>query len=239
VVAVSKAVAERTPGRRGDREVTVIPNGVAVPPLPSDEDRRAARESLGVGDDELVVGNVANLRREKAHDVLLRSFSQVVARVPNARLVIVGADMGMGSALAALARALGVEDRVRFLGRRDDATQLMPGFDVFALSSRFEGLPLAMLEAMMRAVPVVSTAVGGVVDVVDDGATGMLVPGGDEARLAEALVGVLADRGLAGRLGRAGRAKAEAEYSVERMVADYERLYGEVLEEQTLGGVST
>jgi glycosyltransferase involved in cell wall biosynthesis len=110
---------------------------------------------------------------------------------------------------------------------RDDVADLLPGFDVFCLSSRFEGLPLAMLEAMATGVPVVATAVGGIPEVVTDGVDGLLVPAGDPSALATAIGKILDDDALAADLATAGRTRA-ASFGLDRVVARTEALYAEV-----------
>lgn len=225
VVAVSDSVARDVARHVSPDRLSVVPNGVAIAPLPGPSDRRRARATLGVLESEPLIGSVANLRSEKAQDVLLKAFSDVREQMPRARLAVIGADLGMGPPLKDLAGHLGLGDSVMFLGHRADATELMAGFDVFALSSRAEGLPLALLEAMVRGVPPVCTAVGGVAGVIEDHKSGRLVPAGSPESLSEALLEVLTDREGSARYGAAARAHVELEHSVQAMVDRYAELY--------------
>jgi glycosyltransferase involved in cell wall biosynthesis len=212
------------PGR-----LTVIENGVdvaAYSPAP-----RVPRAAWGIGDDR-VVGHVARLEHEKDQDTLLRAFRVVVDRCARARLMIIGTGT-LRAPLEEQAGALGIADRVTFLGARADVRDFLPHADVFALSSTSEGLPLTVLEAMACARPVVATAVGEVPRAVVPGVTGVLVPPKEPAALADALLGVLCDPARARAMGRAGREKVQAEFSIERTVSEYQKLWNRV---ETGGG---
>ena len=124
---------------------------------------------------------------------------------------------------------LGIADRVLLLGHRDDVPALLASCDVFVLPSLYEGLPLSVLEAMASARPVVATDVAGSNEVVRHAESGLLVPPADPRALADAIRRVLSDRVEAERLARAGRARVEREFSVERMVRGVEAVYDQVL----------
>ena len=123
------------------------------------------------------------------------------------------------------ARRPGLAGRVVFLGRRTDVAELLPLFDVFAMSSLSEGLPLTLLEAMAAGLPCVSTAVGAIPEAIVEGRTGLLVPPGDPGRLAEALLRVLQDRALRTAMGLEGQARARALFDLKVMTRRYEDLY--------------
>jgi glycosyltransferase involved in cell wall biosynthesis len=125
--------------------------------------------------------------------------------------------------------ALGVRDRVEMLGERHDVADLLAAADVFVLASRSEGAPLSILEAMAAGLPVVASDVGGVAELVADGETGLLVPPGDPAALAAALARVLDDRGLRGRMGAAGRARARDRFDLAGLRAAHLELYAREL----------
>jgi glycosyltransferase involved in cell wall biosynthesis len=167
-----------------------------------------------------VVGTVARLSREKGIDLLVDAFARLVPGDPATRLVIVGEGPERG-ALEALARSCGVSDRVTFQGFHPRVAELLPGFDVFVLPSRTEGLPLALLEAMAAGRACVATKVGGVPEVVADGVTGVLVAPGDPAALAAAVQALLADPVLRRRLGTAARAQVEGAWSEDAMARSY------------------
>lgn len=173
-------------------KIRVVPNGArAAAPV----DRAAVRRELGAGPEDRLVVVAAMLRPEKAHDVLLRAVSRLPdpARV---RLLVAGAGpvqdpAGSRPELERLAGELGIADRVRFLGRREDVPRLVAACDVAVLPSAHENFPLAVLEYMAAGTPIVATAVGGVPEMIEDGVHGLLVPPGDPARLAEAIADTL------------------------------------------------
>src|SRR5690606_38476751 len=138
-------------------------------------DRAVARELIGVDPGDLVVGTVANLRSTKGYPDLIEAARSVTESEPRARFVSIGQGPQRDE-LEALRDAAGLGDRFRFLGFRPDASRLMAGFDVFCLASHHEGLPLALMEALVLGVPVVVTDVGGVGELVTDRQEGSLVP---------------------------------------------------------------
>ncbi|RIK92696.1 MAG: glycosyl transferase family 1 [Proteobacteria bacterium] len=214
------AQAVRLPRAR----IAVIPNGIPLPPALGAADereiRRAVRAALGVGDEQSFVLAVGNLYPVKGHATLL----QAAAKLPGVAVAIAGRG-DEEPRLAALARSLGVADRVRLLGLRDDVGRLLVACDVFAHPSLREGLPLAVLEAMAAARAVVAARVGGIPEAVREGETGLLVPPEDPDALACALAALLSDAPRRAALGAAGRARVAAELSSERMAARYVDLY--------------
>jgi glycosyltransferase involved in cell wall biosynthesis len=207
-----RAVAPRTP-------LHVIPNGIAVGPLPAVADRRAAREALGIPSGAQVVAFVGRLSPEKAPEVLLRA-----AQGTGVLLVFAG-DGPLRAALEAEAAG----STVRFLGFVSEVGQVLAAADVLALPSRTEGLPMAVLEAMAAGVPVVGSAVGALPEVLGDGA-GVLVPPDDVEALRGALR-QLADPAHRQALAETARARVEARYGAAAMARSYlERLYQPALE---------
>ena len=207
-------------------KVIVIPNGVDVEcyrPRP-----RVAREALGLRPWGRLIGHVARLEAEKDQASLLQAFRTVVDTCPDARLLIVG-DGSRRSELQGLAGTLGIAERVDFLGPRKDVEDLLPHLNVFVLSSLNEGLPLAILEAMACARPVVATAIGEIPRVVRDGVTGLTVPPGDSAALARAITVVLERPESAATMGRAARQLVEERFSLTSMVGRYQALYESIL----------
>jgi glycosyltransferase involved in cell wall biosynthesis len=135
----------------------------------------------------------------------------------------------LSSELANVAKELRIDDRVHFLGMRDDVYELLAGLDVFAMSSRFEGLPIALLEAMSAHLPVVATSVGGIPEVVTSGTTGILVRPGDPAALAHAIQGLLDDPDRRERLGDAAASRA-SRCDITHAVRCTEAVYDSVFE---------
>lgn len=227
VVAVSQTVRRwlLAHGLPADR-VTAIANGVDVDGL-----RRASvggpslRSVLGLPDTTPVVGTVANLHPRKGLETLIAAVARLHARWPDVHLAIIGRDDGMGGRLRSLAQDAGVEGNVHLLGPRNDVPAMLPEFTVFVLPSRAEGLPIALLEAMALAVPVVVTPVGGVAEVVEHERHGLHVPVGDAKALASALDRLLQAPEEAARFGRAAAERVTREFSLERMAEEHARLY--------------
>lgn len=210
-----------------------LPLGFDLSPLLVAERRRGElRAELRVGDAPLV-GIVARLVPIKAHEVFLAMAVRVRHAYPTAVFLIVG-DGELRVALEQRAGELGLTGAVRFLGWRADIDRLYADIDVVALTSRNEGSPVALIEALAAGAPVVSTEVGGVADVVQHGVTGLLAPMDDDAELARHVVTLLGDRTLGQRMGQRGRAIVAATYGADRLVADIEGLYEALLTEKRL-----
>lgn len=190
--AVSEAVRSSMPEVL-QRSTEVVRYGIDIDAVRADGTARAEmRASLGIGPDELVVGTVANLRATKAYPDLLEAARIVTGRFPH--VVFVAAGQGpQERELHELHARLGLGDRFRFLGHRADATRLMAAFDVFCLASIHEGLPIAVMEALAIGLPIVTTDVGGIREIVTDGAEAMVVPTGRPDCLADALSAVVTD----------------------------------------------
>jgi len=209
--------------------ITQIYNGVDTTVFtPLDARTRAALPPGFAPEGTLVVGTVGRVQPLKDHATLLRAFAALAASAPaiaaKTRLVIVGDGPSLAE-LRALAATLSVDAATWFAGNQNDVPALMRAFDVFALPSRNEGISNTILEAMATGVPVVASAVGGNVELVDDDATGMLFPAGDAAALARALERYLADAALRAAHGRGARAIATERFSLPAMVAGYQGVY--------------
>ena len=225
-IAVSDGLRRELRGLIGpvaDR-MDVLPNG--VPERRGSRD--ATRTSLGIAPHEILVVAVGNLFHNKNHAALLEALGRLPADVPW-RLAIAGRREDAADALDARIAASGWEQRATLLGPRDDIPDLLAAADVFAMPSLNEALPMALLEAMFSGTAIVASAVGGIPEAVRDGREGLLVPPGDVDALAAALARVVGDVRLRERLGEAARARARAEYGVERMVAAHEALYARLV----------
>jgi glycosyltransferase involved in cell wall biosynthesis len=209
-------------------KVEVVPNGIPPEVRPDLASPESVRASLDIPPAAPVVGTVGRLAEVKRQDLLLRATARVRVRFPDVRLLLVGDGPERGK-LEGLARELGLADRTHFLGYQASPEQFLRVMDVFSLTSRSEGFPVSLLEAWRASLPVVCTAVGGIPRVVSHGLNGLLIPPGDEAGLAEAMARVLTDRGLGARLGQAGCRALHEEYSIDRMVDEYERRYRELI----------
>jgi glycosyltransferase involved in cell wall biosynthesis len=201
----------------------VISNGVDTERFSAYAGGRArARAELGIPACDWVIGTAARLAPEKDQATLLRGAAAALRR--GAHLLVAG-EGPERPALEALAKKLGIGDRVRFLGAVADIPGLLRALDVFALSSLIEGLPGSMLEAMATELPVVATSVGGVVDAIRNGENGYRVPSCDPAALGAALDLVEADRQAAREMGRRAREWVLRRYAARRMHAEYASLY--------------
>lgn len=201
--------------------VTTVPNAVDPRLLELRRDP-ALRAAAGVGD-AFVFAFLGRLHPDKDVGTLLRAFAKVVAAGGNVKLIVAG-DGEERAKLEALARELALGDHVRFWGATRDVLKLFGIADAFVMSSIAEGLPMALLEAMSAGLPCISTAVGGIPDVLKDG-TGLLAPASDDAALAEAMISVARDPALAARLGEAGRSTIHARFSVDAVVDRYLDLF--------------
>jgi glycosyltransferase involved in cell wall biosynthesis len=202
-----------------DRQAVVIPNAVDVAAFAPADPRR---------EPPLVV-SVGRLKAPKDFDTLVRALALLPAGRRRATIVGDGPDR---PALEDAARALGVD--LELAGERDDVPELLAGSTVFVLSSRSEGMPISILEAMAAGLPVVASRVGGVPELVEDGVTGLLVPPGDARALADALGRLDADPELRARLGAAGRARAAERFDLPRFRAAHVDLYARLLAERGL-----
>lgn len=209
------------------REV-VISNGLTLPKFPTTADRSRARTVMGVANTDFVVGIVARLSAEKAHEVLFRAVAACAASVPQIRLVVIGGG-DRDAELRDLARELGIASRTTFLGTRRDVPNLLPGLDVACLSSVYECVPITLIEAMAAALPVVSTDCGAVRDTVADGEQGYLVPIGDVGAFADRLQRLARQESLCIQMGKSGRARVEREFRIEDTARRYEELLTDLL----------
>jgi glycosyltransferase involved in cell wall biosynthesis len=231
-VAVSDEVASsivreiRPPADR----ITTIPNGVDTERYPAPVDRAAVRRELGVSDDTVLVLSIGKLMRQKGHQSLVDAMGLLDDR--KAVVAIAGEGELRGTIETQIADA-GLGDRVRLLGLRRDAPQLLAAADAFVLPSLWEGLPMALLEAMASGLPVLATEVSGTSQVVEDGISGLLIPAADPARLAEGLRELLAvarspERSEA--MGRAARDRVVARFGVRSQAEAHAALYRSILE---------
>ncbi|MGH3372045.1 MAG: glycosyltransferase family 4 protein, partial [Nocardioidaceae bacterium] len=206
----------------------LIRSGIEVAAYSTSPEARAkARSAFGIPEGVPLVGTVTRLSRQKDPTTLLTAVRLVVDVRPDVHCVIVG-DGPLRSEVEAHVRELGLRSQVTLLGARDDVAALLPGFDAFVLSSRWEGLPRVVIEAMAAGVPVVATDVGGVAEAVDDGTSGLLVPVGDEHALAQAVLRVIGDPVLAADMGRAAETRV-GEFDTSVMIDRLDRAYRELL----------
>ncbi len=209
--------------------ITVVPNGIDLDRFRPDSAPPAlTRARHGAGADDVIIICVGALEPVKAHDVLFDAIATVRGEVPNVKLWLVGEGY-LRESLEQRAAALGLGDVVRFLGWQTDVHALIGAADISVLASHSEGMPLAVIESMACARPVVATRVGGTGECVEDGVTGMLVPPGTSAPLASALLSLVRNAELRARFARAGFETARQRFSLRQMVTRYEELYRDAM----------
>jgi sugar transferase (PEP-CTERM/EpsH1 system associated) len=219
-----------------DRKIRVIQNGIDVAKfLEAPDDGRDVRRSLGIPADAPLIGTVGRLYEVKRQEVLIRAFARLREHVPAAHLVLVG-DGPRHDELSGLARSLGMADVVHFTGFQPHSGPFLRAMDVFALTSRSEGMPQAVLEASVSELPVVASRVGGLPEVVDHGISGILFEPGDDVALANTLLDLLADPVRRRQLGAAARARVEKKFSVARMASEYHRDFLDLLRKHRSNG---
>ncbi|HPF37077.1 MAG TPA: glycosyltransferase [Phycisphaerae bacterium] len=223
MIANSRAgmLYERDEQKVPERKLCVIPNGVDTNRFRPDRSP-ALRDALGIAQDAIVVGMIAHFRGNKDHDTWLRAAAEVLKTHPDTIFVSAGSidgetpDHCFGRARD-LARTLGIEHAVRFLGPRGDVAELYSMLDIKTLSSRFEGTPNVVLEAMAAGLPTIVTDVSDNALIVREGETGFVVPMGDAALMARRMSELVGDTNLRRRMGDAARSRAVQEYSVEAL----------------------
>lgn len=208
---------------------TVVPLGLDLDRFVGADTRRGEfRAELGCRADVPLVGIVARLVPIKAHELYLEAAAAVRRAVPESRFILVG-DGERRPALANLARSLGLENCVHFLGWRNDLDRIYADLDLVVLCSRNEGSPVSLIEGMAAGRAVVATRVGGIPDLVEHDVTGYLTAPDDPAELARAIVDLLQDANRRAAFGEAGRKRVYPAFSAERLLANVDRLYGELV----------
>lgn len=217
-------------GRRA--QYRVVSYGVEVEELERERDanREVFRNQVGAGPDDLLVGIVGRLEPVKNHDLFLDAAARVACgpHGQRVRFLLIG-DGALRPRLEARALELGLREHMRFLGNRNDRERFLAGLDVVALTSSNEGYPVALMEAMALRRPIVSTAVGGVTDMIEHERTGLLVPSGDADGLARELLRLIGDPEMRNRLGEAGYCFVREAHHVRRMLESTGAMYRELL----------
>jgi len=258
MLAVSQAVAAKFQGRllrlaRRRVPIAVLRNAVASERFAPDmAAARAFRDELRLTPNQTeinstthqpyIIAAVGMLTPRKGQLELIRAFAQVVKQLPQAVLVIAGAplfnrDEEYQQKLIATARELGLSDRVRFLGPRRDVAAIYQAADVLVVNSWAEPFALVVLEGLASGAALVATAVGGTPEMIEHGEQGWLVPPGDQAALAAAIVKLLTEPELRTRLAAAGRARAQRQFSLEQYLRELEEFYARAVSPPPRAGV--
>ena len=203
----------------------IDPTAFAARIDPAERDR--LRAALGVGPDHLLVGTVSCLKPQKSPEDFIRVAALVCQRMPAAKCVLVG-DGELRPQIEAMIQAEGLQERVTLLGWRRDVASLLKAFDVFVLTSHWEGLPCAMLEARASRIPIVATRVGGAAEAIIEGIQGTLCPAGDVRAIAGRACQILGDKRLRADL-REGTDVLPEEFTIQETVKQYHSLYAYLL----------
>jgi glycosyltransferase EpsF len=190
----------------------VLYYGTDLPPVATEEDRHAFRNSFGWEAHVPIIVHIGRFAEQKNHAGLIRIFEAIQRRIPDAKLLLIGGGV-LRPGIEDMVRRLNLSEAVRFLGYRDDVPSILSKSDLFVFPSLFEGLGVAALEASAAAVPVVASTVPAIAEAVEDGVTGILRDATDVEGLANAAIDVLKDSSLARRLGSAGRDRVATRFS--------------------------
>jgi glycosyltransferase involved in cell wall biosynthesis len=228
IIAISEGVQRALiqSGVSADR-IRVVPSGIDLAPYEAPFDRAEIRRRLGIAEDERIVLQVAALAPHKSQADLLDAAALALRTRPELRFWVAG-EGPLRSELEAQQKRLGLEEKVRFLGFREDITDLLRAADIFCVSSYLEGLGTSTLDAMAAGLPVVATRVGGIPEIVADGVSGVLVAPRDPRAMADAIVALAADPARRAAMGGAGRGRAQ-EFSADRTSEGTRRVYLEAL----------
>ena len=230
-VAVSEEVALSLKRLYGIQPCRVIPNGIPTNEFACPRTtRKEWRAKEGFRDDQVLFVCVARLEQQKNHALLLKAFAQGPASDSDAHLVLVGEGI-LREQLKEQAKSLGLNGQIHFLGVRNDIPEVLSAMDVFVMSSDWEGNPLSVMEAMASGLPIVSTAVGGIPDLLTNGKEGFLVRERDVQGLASAMALLLSKPEARRSMGAAAAQRAGENFDVSRMVREYEQLYENLIDQ--------
>lgn len=210
-------------------KITVIPNGI-VPVTLNEADRSEIRKQMGARENDVVLLSVGRLVYQKAHEYLVSAIPAVLKELPNVKVGICG-DGLLRADLEKQIQALGLENAIKLFGMQANVTKYLAAADVFILPSRWEGLPIALLEAMSAGLPVIATRVEGVDEVVEEGVHGILVLPESAEELAKAILQLSQDSAQRQRMGSAARLRVLERYTVDRMCEQYLKLFKHRLDE--------
>lgn len=225
-IAVSREVKQALVteiGSIGDK-VTVIFNSVDIRRYHPDADKKVIREQLGFDKQARIISVVATFKEQKGHRFLIDAASKLVERYPDLLILFIG-DGGLRGDLKRQTEERKLVNHVQFLGTRQDIPDLLAASDLFVLPSLWEGLPMALVEAMASGLPIVATDVSGSRQAIQSGKTGILVPPGDADELVEAITNLLTNPDIGSKMGVAARLSAEKEFSSRKQALDHIALY--------------
>ncbi len=215
-----------------EEQYTLIYSGIEMDKFKVNIDVNKKKKEFGIKPTDLVVGMVAKLWKGKGHECVLKAAKKIIKKIPNTKFMFVGEGY-LYEKIRDLRDKLGLNSYVIFTGFRKDIPEITSIFDVAVLASYFEGLGRVILEAMILGKPVVATEVGGIVDVVEDGVTGILIPPNNSDALSDALIRLLYDEGLRKRIGENAKKRIDERFSAQTMIDRIHHLYRSLLMKQT------
>lgn len=208
-------------------------DGIEIEKFKKDFNREKIRKEFSLMQEDKVVGMVAKLWEGKGHKYLLEAAVSVINKIPNVKFMLVG-DGYLRDYLLDYVKRLGISNYVIFTGFREDISEITSIFDIACLPSLFEGMGRVLLEAQVLGKPVVATRVGGIVEMVKDNETGILVNPADYHGLAVAIIRLLTDEALARKFGEAARQHIDEKFSATRMVENIDKVYSELIKKKGL-----
>ncbi len=228
------AVSNHTKGdlvkweRINPNKISVIYNGMNFSNHCGETDVAKIRKELGLRDHEKIIGSVGRVEHQKGYDLLIDSATEVLSQIPDARFIIVG-DGSKEGELREQIKRLGLEGKVLLTGWRLDASLILRTFDLFVMTSNFEGMPIVLLEAMALGIPIITTTVGGIPEVVKDGENGLWLTERNPFKLASIIISLLSNDAERKRMGLDGMRKYQSYYQAEKMADNYMNLYEKYL----------
>lgn len=232
---VYTSVSESTKNFMVDKEgidpdkVFTIYNGIDIKKsIPGCADAKILKKELGIDSHAIIIGSVGRLADERGYKYLIRAFKEISEKYADAVLLLVG-DGPLKDELMNEAMLTGVQERIVFSGFREDVDSMLDIMDIFVISSWYEGISNALLEAMFHNLPVVATSIYGNPEVVVDGETGILVPSRNVSALANALVKLLENPDKMKSMGDNGRKRIESDFSLSKMIESYDCFYDSML----------
>ena len=231
VIAISRQIEQSLiAGGVSVKNVRTVYSGIELSEKQLTHNGQAIRQMIGLPNEAVLFGTVANLFPRKGYEVMLRALPAIVRAVPTVHYVIVGSDdHDYADRLTKLAQELKIADRVHIVGFQDPVQPFLAALDLYVHPALMEGFGIAVVEAMAMGKAVVATTTGGLPEVVAQGETGLLVPPGDAESLAAAVVSLLEDKVRREQMGRNGKARAQDRFSLDASVMHMDQLYGEVL----------
>ena len=235
IIAISFGVKQTFCHQNDCSKLIVVHDGIELETLQPTYAKASIRSQLGIPDDVLLVGEVGRVTAAKGYEDFVAAAAIVKKTIPNVTFIGIGGssklDIVYEQKILNLINSYNLQDSFKLIGYRDDVSAIMSALDLLVLPSRLEPFGLVLLEAMAAGKPVIGTKVGGIPEIIEDGVTGLLVPPRSPDDLAQAIIRILQDPDLTHRMGATGRERVKARFSLERCVAEVQKIYEELVGE--------